>query len=80
MLGKLCDIVSECCNFISSVLLSRTSTDQTKIMAVWPGGYKTFFILNSVEHKILNAHKYKNIKKFAFFQTQIRRECYFSRS
>ena len=26
-------------------------------------GYKTFFILNSVEHEILNAHKYKNIKK-----------------
>ena len=26
--------------------------------------YKTFFMLNSVEHEILNAHKYKNIKKF----------------
>ena len=23
-----------------------------------PRGYKTFFMLNSVEHKILNAHKY----------------------
>ena len=22
-------------------------------------GYKTFFMLNSVEHEILNAHKYK---------------------
>ena len=30
-------------------------------------GYKTFFMLNSVEHEILNAHKYKNIKKFSFF-------------
>ena len=30
-----------------------------------PGqGYKTFFMLSSVEHEILNAHKYKNIKKF----------------
>ena len=28
-----------------------------------PHGYKTFFMLNSVEHEILNAHKYKNIKK-----------------
>ena len=28
-----------------------------------PRGYKTFFMLNSVEHEILNAHKYKNIKK-----------------
>ena len=32
-----------------------------------PRGYKNFFMLNSVEHKILNAHKYKNIKKFGFF-------------
>ena len=30
-------------------------------------GYKTFFVLNLVEHGILNAHKYKNIKKFTFF-------------
>ena len=29
-----------------------------------PRGYKTFFVLNSIEHEILNAHKYKNIKKF----------------
>ena len=34
---------------------------------VWPRGYKTFFMLNSVEHEILNAHKYKNIKEFGFF-------------
>ena len=25
------------------------------------------FVLNSAEHEILNAHKYKNIKKFSFF-------------
>ena len=31
-------------------------------------GYKTSFMLNSVEHKISNAHKYKNIKKFRFFR------------
>ena len=43
----------------------------------WPRGYKTFFMLNSIGHEILNAHKYKNIKKFSFFQTQISRECYF---
>ena len=32
-------------------------------------GYKTFFMLNSVEHEILKAHKYmyKNIKKLSFF-------------
>ena len=33
----------------------------------WPRGYKTFFMLNSVEHEILNSHRYKNIKEFSFF-------------
>ena len=37
----------------------------------WPRGYKTFFVLNSVEHEILNAHKYKNIKKFGLFKAQL---------
>ena len=32
-----------------------------------PQGYKTFFMLNSVEHETLNAHKYKKIKKFSCF-------------
>ena len=34
-------------------------------------GYKTFFMLNSVENEILNAHKYKNIKKFGLYLAQI---------
>ena len=42
-----------------------------------PRGYKTFFVLNSVEHEILNAHKYKNIKKFGIFKAQLSLECYF---
>ena len=25
---------------------------------IWLGGYKTFFMLISAEHEILNAHKY----------------------
>ena len=45
-----------------------------------PRGYKTFFVLNSTEHEILNAHKYENISKFGFFKVQISLECYFSRS
>ena len=28
---------------------------------VWAQGHKTFFMLNSAEHEILNAHKYENI-------------------
>ena len=40
-------------------------------MITWPRGYKIIFMLNSVEHEILNAHKYTNIKKSAFFKAQI---------
>ena len=46
----------------------------------WARSYKTFFILNSVEHEILNAHKFKNIKTFGLFSSQITIECYFFRS
>ena len=28
-----------------------------------PRGYKTFFVLNSTEHEILNAHKYKKYQE-----------------
>ena len=34
----------------------------------WPGGYKKILRLNSVEHEILDSHKYKNTKKFGFFR------------
>ena len=43
-----------------------------------PRGYKTFSMLNSVEHEISNAHKYKIIKKFSLFQAQISLERFFS--
>ena len=43
---------------------------------VW--GYKTFFMLTSTEHEILNAHSHKNYKKMSFFQAQISLEYYFS--
>ena len=48
--------------------------DQTavfKIRSSQARGYKTFFMLNLAEHEILNAHKYKNNKKFSFFLAQI---------
>ena len=36
-------------------------------------------MLKSAEHEMLNAHKYNNIKKFSFFQTQILSlACYFA--
>ena len=48
------------------------------IFASRPQGYKFFVMLNSAEHKILSAHKYKSIKKFSFFPAQISLQCYFS--
>ena len=33
----------------------------------WRQGYKTFFMLNSVEHEILNAHKYKKNQEIRLF-------------
>ena len=33
-------------------------------------------MLKSIEREILNAHKYKNIKKFGSFKAQISLECY----
>ena len=56
-----------------SHLLLRGLSAETR-----PRSYKTFSMLNSVEHEILNAHKYKNIKKFSFLQAQMSLECYFS--
>ena len=61
---------------INSVFLCHV-TDQHQNS---PRGYRTFFVLNSVEHEILNTHKYKNIKKFGLFKAQLSLECYFSRS
>ena len=43
-----------------------------------PEVIKLFSMLNSVEHEILNADKYKNIKKLCIFQAQISLECDFS--
>ena len=34
-------------------------------------------MLNSIQHNISNANKYKNIKKIKHFQGQISLECYF---
>ena len=48
------------------VFLAAKATATTEINR--PRGYKTFFMLNSVEHEILNAHKYKSIKKFGLFK------------
>ena len=63
-----------------SLTCASAEADQGTIVETWSRGYKTFFVLNSVEHEILNAHKYKNIKKFGLFKAQLSLECYFPRS
>ena len=47
---------------------------------IWARGYKTLFVLNSVEQEILNAHKYKNIKKSNIFLGSGKPRMLFSRS
>ena len=64
---------------------TKTGHELTKKNSSWlssnsepgPQGYKKNFMLNSTEHEILNAHKYKNIMKFSFLLAQISLECYF---
>ena len=43
----------------------------------WPRGYKTFFMLNSVEHEILNALKYKISRNSAFLGSDKPRKLFF---
>ena len=50
----------------SSALFFKSSVKHGMIKQTGPEVIK-LFMLNSVEHEILNAHKYKNIKKFSFF-------------
>ena len=33
----------------------------------WAQGYKKIFMLNSAEHEILNAYKYKNFEQISIF-------------
>ena len=52
------------------ILTTDASCAGSDKFIVWlprPQGYKTFFMLNSAEHEISNAHKYKYIKKISFF-------------
>ena len=44
----------------------------------WLRGYKTFFMLNSVEHEILNAHRYKKYQDIhPFFKSDKPRMLFF---
>ena len=64
--------------FLPKRFVSEEKIRKIQITENRPRVYKTFIMLNSAEHEILNAHKYKNIKKFGVFYVQISLECYFS--
>ena len=55
---KFCQIVK----ISIHIILTLLENDQ-----IWPRGYKISFMLNSAELEIVNAHKYKNIKRFGNF-------------
>ena len=42
---------------------------KTEFCMIRPGDCKTFFMLNSIEHEILTAHKYCNSQNLCNFQT-----------
>ena len=50
---------------------------QISVYSTRSRGYKTFFMLNSVQHESLNAHKYNNIKKFGFLDSDKSRMLFF---
>ena len=56
---------------IAEQLAKEDSGTVRQSLEIWhsarPEGYETFSILNSIEHEILNSHKYKNIKKCGFY-------------
>ena len=61
LLVPVTSIVLDICILIdASILISRNANG--------PRGYKTFLMLNSTEHGILNAHKNENINEYGIFR------------
>ena len=53
------------------ICFSRQNTCFSSFQQTSPKVIKKIFMISSAEYEILNAHKYKNIKKFSFLQAQI---------
>ena len=53
--------------YVPSTLSDTVIRPHTLEFQPRPEVIKKFFMLNSAEHEILNAHKSKNIKKFSIF-------------
>ena len=53
-------------NFSAKNIIAIDCVSTVRLNEAWPRGSKTFFMFSSVENEILNAHQYKNFKKFGF--------------
>ena len=71
---KTLTVIFEC--VIAQKSMRIGLSNQKSYLTPWARGYKTFSMLKSAKHEILNAHKYENIKKFGIFQAQISLECW----
>ena len=71
---KTLTVIFEC--VIARKIMRIGLSKQRSYLTPSARGYKTFSMLNSAKHEILNGQKYKNIEKFGIFQAQISLECY----
>ena len=66
-LPRLSTIASMHFSFILSSYNNVSYILITESQKTWPQGYKTFCMLNSVEHEILPAHRYKKYQEIRLF-------------
>ena len=52
----VCFLTHHLC-FEKKIDTAASNREAVNNFEIWPRGYKTFFMLNSVEHKIFPAHK-----------------------
>ena len=60
-----CLSLVRCTCTVKTLNIRIDRSEQT--VQTWPRGYKTFLMLNSVEHEILNAYKYKKYQEIQIF-------------
>ena len=65
-------------NLLFPDIPENVTREQTSKMPIMARGYKTFFMLNSADYEIINAHRYEKSRNSVFFRAQISLEYYFS--
>ena len=64
----------------NKVDIDISNPDEVIVCGARPRGYKTFFVLNSVEHEIFDAHKYKKYQEIWLIFGSDKSRMLFSRS